>query len=286
MLFVDDTLPEIIKARVEHINAVTCRINKKIYDRACADAACKVCNSTQKARSPSATVQRLAALLARSGVLNLVLAGKPDKLIRISTILWKQLVPGFTWAGYDQYSKINSKGDTKRTPAERLFHQPYNDAVKAFKIVFEYNTWFNGDDNDRYDAYTLAMNLNRSTCTYCNRIYTHTVARVNSSKVMRPQFDHWFSKSKHPALSMSFYNLIPSCSVCNSSIKGTLDFDLATHLHPYVDVNCHDKFVYGYKYNKSSKRYNINVSSSDPADPKIKKTYRHPSCRASRSVEN
>ena len=273
MLYLDDTLPEIVKAQVEHINAVTCRINKKIYNTPCADAKCKICNSTQKARTPSATVQRLAVLLARNGILNLVLAGKPDKLIRLSTILWKQLVPGFTWAGYDQYASINNKDTAKRSPAERLFHAPYNNAVNAFKVVFEYNTWFSGDDKDKYDAYTLAMNLNRNTCTYCNRIYTHTVERVKGSKVMRPQFDHWFSKSKHPALSMSFYNLIPSCSVCNSSIKGTLDFGLSTHLHPYIDVDCHDKFIYSYKYNKSSRRYNVSITSSNPLDLKIAQTY-------------
>lgn len=273
MLFLDETLPEVIKARIEHVHAVTCRINKKIYNTPCTDSKCKICNSTQKVRNPSLTVKRLAALLARKGVLNLVLNGKPDQLIRISTILWKQLVHGFSWIGYDQYSSINSKEVAKRTPAERLFHEPYNNAVNAFKVVFEYNTWFNGDDKDRYDAYTLAMNLNRNTCTYCNRIYTHTVERVKGSKVMRPQFDHWFSKSKHPALSMSFYNLIPSCSVCNSSIKGTLDFELATHLHPYIDVNCQEKFVYSYKYNRSIRRYNINIASSEPLDLRVAKTY-------------
>lgn len=35
------------------------------------------------------------------------------------------------------------------------------------------------------------------------------------------QFNHFYDKGTYPYLALSFYNLIPSCSTCNSSkVKG------------------------------------------------------------------
>lgn len=33
---------------------------------------------------------------------------------------------------------------------------------------------------------------------------------------------------------LSFFNLIPCCSNCNSSIKGIKDMDIDKHMHPYI----------------------------------------------------
>lgn len=113
--------------------------------------------------------------------------------------------------------------------------------------VFKYQGWFDQKKKTKYDAYDLASNLDIPTCTYCNRIYTKTV--VNPSKITRPTFDHWFSKSDYPLLALSFYNLIPSCTVCNSGVKGTNPFELDTHFHPYhksiEEINF--KFSYDHK---------------------------------------
>ena len=94
----------------------------------------------------------------------------------------------------------------------------------------------------QYNAYNLAKDLNINVCSYCNINYTHTLkgktVKINGRnrvKSTRPEFDHFMSKSDHPILGMSFYNLIPSCHVCNSSIKSTAEFNLSEHLHPYVD---------------------------------------------------
>ncbi len=59
----------------------------------------------------------------------------------------------------------------------------------------------------------LAQKLDVRTCPYCNRQYTFTVEV--GSKNIRPEFDHFYSKSDYPYLALSFYNLIPACSVCN-----------------------------------------------------------------------
>lgn len=84
-----------------------------------------------------------------------------------------------------------------------------------------------------YDAYDLAESLHVNVCPYCNRNYTFTVRSKNGST--RPQFDHFYDKATYPILALSFYNLIPSCPTCNSSIKGRKQFSLKTHMHPYVE---------------------------------------------------
>ena len=84
-------------------------------------------------------------------------------------------------------------------------------------------------------AYRIASDLNVNTCPYCNRNYINTVITKNNQCIIRPTFDHFFPQSKHPFLSLSFYNLIPSCYYCNSSLKSAATIDINTHIHPYKE---------------------------------------------------
>ena len=93
---------------------------------------------------------------------------------------------------------------------------------------------FSNKNTSPYNAYTLANNLKVNICPYCNINYTHTIKSINNQST-RPEFDHFICKNKHPIFALSFYNLIPSCSICNSSIKGQSKFSYETHLHPYFD---------------------------------------------------
>jgi hypothetical protein len=83
-------------------------------------------------------------------------------------------------------------------------------------------------------GYKLADLLNINVCPYCNRNYTNTVTK-GKKKIIRPDFDHFFSQKDHPILALSFYNLIPSCQICNSRLKGPTPFDLDNYFHPYID---------------------------------------------------
>jgi len=118
---------------------------------------------------------------------------------------------------------------------------------QAVERLFNYSDWFCEKKDNRYNAYDLANKLDINTCVYCNRNYTSTVAGIT-----RPQFDHYFSKERFPLLALSFYNLIPSCSICNSTIKGKKELFLDQHLHPYLDNSIKD-FRFSYYYNSKSK---------------------------------
>ncbi len=138
--------------------------------------------------------------------------------------------------------------------------QKRNDAISDLKSIFDYSGFFlELGPTDDYSAYHLAKNLGIRSCTYCNRVYTVTHNTKNGEKLMRPQFDHWFPKSKYPLLALSFYNLVPSCTHCNSSVKGDKDMDLGKHIHPYLKKMDDDDFVFSYDFNKSINSYEVKL---------------------------
>lgn len=95
--------------------------------------------------------------------------------------------------------------------------------TKDNKFINLYNNFTN-----RNWSKTLLDKLNINVCPYCNRQYTFTI----KEKGIRPQFDHYFPKSKYPYLSVSLYNLIPCCSICNSK-KSDIDTYKQEFIYPY-----------------------------------------------------
>lgn len=141
------------------------------------------------------------------------------------------------------------------------------DLIKGIEFVFNYETFITHKKR-KFDAYRLAELLDISTCVYCNRNYTNTVIRSDGEKITRPQFDHFFDKASNPLLAVSFYNLIPSCSICNSSIKGPTKMNLADFLHPYVDNNL-DDIIFSYKYSHNTKTgFEIKIKTPNPSKAK------------------
>jgi len=108
------------------------------------------------------------------------------------------------------------------------------ETVKLLKTIFSYED-FADKKTVPFNAYHLSSLLNVNVCVYCNRIYTNTVIGSGNSCIIRPTFDHFFSQSSAPILALSFYNLIPSCTFCNSNLKGAKEVNLVDHLHPYLE---------------------------------------------------
>ncbi|WP_224994477.1 hypothetical protein, partial [Cesiribacter sp. SM1] len=46
---------------------------------------------------------------------------------------------------------------------------------------------------------------------------------------------HFGAEYPYPYFALSFYNLVPSCYVCNANLKGQKDFRPSTHIHPFVE---------------------------------------------------
>ena len=101
------------------------------------------------------------------------------------------------------YRKMgNNKSSGKRTPLQLYFD--YLKDPKKYPEKFKSSS----DDGTRA-SWKLAENLGISVCPYCNRNFINQKSGVT--------LDHNLPISDYPLLGISFYNLIPSCSSCNTS---------------------------------------------------------------------
>lgn len=73
--------------------------------------------------------------------------------------------------------------------------------------------------------------LNIKSCPFCNNGYVYY---FQSGKNTIATLEHYYPKSAYPHLSLSFYNLIPSCYVCNSKFKGKVGH-IGNVIHPYIE---------------------------------------------------
>lgn len=188
----------------------------------CGKSDCIYCNSNIKRRK---SLNSDFADMFDDTIIETLIKGNPQELIKQNRILEQNFVN----AGYSV--------SAFKTEAKKLF------------LISGFRGWFR--NKDEYDLkekwnYKLARLLDNHSCTYCNREYIFVYENSSGGKGMVPQFDHWYSKSDFPLLSISFYNLIPSCATCNS-IKSKAKFNLTDHLHPYVDKDISNSFRFTYK---------------------------------------
>ncbi|CFR04513.1 MULTISPECIES: hypothetical protein [Yersinia] len=102
---------------------------------------------------------------------------------------------------------------------------------KEIKSVFNYNKFVR--KSGTWNAYSLCNKSITRTCPYCNQAYAFSIQKKNRG--FRPTLDHFYSKDDYPHLALVINNLIPSCSACNSSLKGKIDFFANEHLNPLWD---------------------------------------------------
>ena len=103
-----------------------------------------------------------------------------------------------------------------------LLEENENELRKEVAKVFGY---------DHKKLLDLAKWLNVKTCPYCNMQYTLYVhGQTKKLKMAKFQFDHFYDKADYPMLSMSLYNLVPSCASCN---QGKSKGKLGLEFHPY-----------------------------------------------------
>lgn len=114
----------------------------------------------------------------------------------------------------------------------------------------------------------LIEELGIRTCVYCNLQYALT---INHSQGLY-ELDHRYPKSKYPYLCTTFYNLQPSCPICNHGKNDeTADFGLYTdkpaELHPFHLLTTPQ--LYLRKGRLDVKYINIRLVASNPKDPSL-----------------
>lgn len=222
MQYIDINLSNIIEARDIHVK----KLQPLIFSRVNKSANILIKNYLTEER------------------IELILNSPPKKIYQWQLVFFRNIVPNFVFADWLNYINI-TKTRLFNTEENRL-KMIFDNIYKEVGQIFNYDN-FCVQKKKNYCAYNLANKLNIPTCVYCNRIYTKTVIRRDKKKVTRPTFDHWYPKSKFPLLALSFYNLIPSCNVCNTGVKGSVFFSLSTHFHPYCK-NLKNDFKYTFSY--------------------------------------
>ncbi len=127
--------------------------------------------------------------------------------------------------------KTNNNTKNNKAIDMLLKHVFRYDAFSTSKILKR-----NGKD-DSPDIYQLVSMMEINVCPYCNRQLIPTV--TSGKKRIRPQLDHFRSKSKYPFLALSINNLIPSCAICNL-LKHDKDINL---IYPY-DEGLDDSYTF------------------------------------------
>lgn len=105
--------------------------------------------------------------------------------------------------------------------------------------ILSYDNFRKGHKNDgitkenkyykakNWNPYMWSEKMNVRTCSYCNRQYV-TCLKKSKDNVggIRPDIDHYWCRNTYPHFSMSLYNWVPSCKICNSSLKHDKNIDI------------------------------------------------------------
>jgi hypothetical protein len=98
------------------------------------------------------------------------------------------------------------------------------------------------DKTTVFSKFNFIRNINIDTCPYCNRGYIYSLSQKNKIK---PEIDHFFPKTIYPFLGLSYYNLIPSCSICNGlEVKSQNDPIKRGLVNPYLVLSSDFLFSY------------------------------------------
>lgn len=116
---------------------------------------------------------------------------------------------------YDLKKIVLAKPDELKTIKGLLVKNVKKDFPQLLKLYSKFASKTGGMP---YNSIQLIENLEISVCPYCNRNFIYNAKQRRTS-----EFDHFYPKSKYPLLAISFYNLIPSCKICNHAKKDKTD---------------------------------------------------------------
>lgn len=187
----------------------------------------------------------------KDNIIKEILIAEPKRLFKLNYLHLNNLLslfyprdivtPSYSHFRYSEKQLrhyLKAKKKRKRKRRDNFLICRYDDLFNFLFYIFDYNI-VKGEI-----ATQIAYMKNINTCPYCNRLYTFTIVKSGGKNIIRPHFDHWFAHSHYPLMSLSFYNLIPSCFICNSSVKGDKHFSLKTHIHPYMSTSADPNFKF------------------------------------------
>lgn len=85
-------------------------------------------------------------------------------------------------------------------------------------------------DKKEWNGVLFIKEIGVRNCPYCGMQYIVVVIGKDSKIRAEASLDHFICKNKFPLLALNLYNLVPTCTACNSGYKGTAS---KTVVHPY-----------------------------------------------------
>ncbi|MEZ8970049.1 hypothetical protein AB6E36_06090 [Vibrio cyclitrophicus] len=135
--------------------------------------------------------------------------------------------------GFHTYREFkNLPKDACGIPIDELSNLIRERAIK----IFDYG-YFSKKPEDKvsksgWNAYSFSQKVMPKTCPFCNTSPNKLLIKNDEAKA-RPALDHYFCQSKYPFFGVNIKNLVPSCTICNSTLKQKLDFINIPHVSPY-----------------------------------------------------
>ena len=199
-----------------------------------------------------------------------LLVFRPVPLRDLSDSLMSKIVDGYSLDDLSVYAKVWNKDVADLGEREADIKKRYS-VLKELEEIFGYDRYLGSSKKKTFD---IVKRVGHNTCVYCNRQYTFSIVRGQGKndvdRIARPALDHWYPKSLFPLMSLSYYNLIPSCTICNSSVKRDGLWTLETHIHPYVTKISEPGFSFRYKPDVNS-TWEVVLDGLD-GDARVKKT--------------
>jgi hypothetical protein len=131
---------------------------------------------------------------------------------------------------FDKFEDLIIGDNLKELIKEFEKNEPNEELDKELKNIFNYKRFSRGDNNWGRNKFISELNI--KTCPYCNRQYITNYQFEDKCRTTA-DLDHFYSQSKYPYLALNIYNFIPSCSICNRSMKGSKEMGEA--VYPYED---------------------------------------------------
>lgn len=127
---------------------------------------------------------------------------------------------------------IVARHEELRNIIEKIRNLKKTDEIEMLQKISEFFDYEKYIDSDLRN---LVLNkIGVTICPYCGRQF---ITSYYDEPYIRnsADLDHFYAKQIYPILSLSLYNFIPSCSICNTRHKKEIDFYIKDHLYPYVE---------------------------------------------------
>ena len=127
------------------------------------------------------------------------------------------------------------------TRLKRIYSYLYNSIPNSkvkIRLVEELKNIFHKEYGYFYksvgwNAYLYQKKLGVNICPYCATQFIFVYESEDGNT--RGTLDHFIDKAKYPIFSISIYNLIPSCKVCNLDLKGSKEVNIKDNYTPFEE---------------------------------------------------